>query len=379
MRNRARIVRPREAPPEAIAAARKEQRAGSAVAQPRTASTGELALIAPAGLLTDALARSLSLLNAGIQVRRCTLDPADAELAEARLILLDLDIPGGEAVLASVHARTAAPIVVLVPAVDHPTGGTCMSRGAVAWVSKTFSEARTLEVLRKVLDTHAAAPAQAAAGSALSGRKQASGASGRNRSLHPYGLTDGEMDVLRLLAEGLTNLHIAQRRGSTEGTVKIHLDKIYKKLGVQNRTQAILIAERMESLRDMQLQCMDQQGFRIEWFLPYTQAEMRRPGEVLFHKGDAGDALYYIHQGRVALVELGLQLGDGSVLGEIGIFSPEHQRTSTAQCDAETRLFRLSAEQARRLYIENPHFAYHVLRLISGRLIADRDRPQTVH
>jgi CRP-like cAMP-binding protein len=129
----------------------------------------------------------------------------------------------------------------------------------------------------------------------------------------------------------------------------------------------------------MQLQCMDQQGFRIEWFLPYTQAEMRRPGEVLFHKGDAGDALYYIHQGRVALVELGLQLGDGSVLGEIGIFSPEHQRTSTAQCDAETRLFRLSAEQARRLYIENPHFAYHVLRLISGRLIADRDRPQTVH
>jgi CRP-like cAMP-binding protein len=67
------------------------------------------------------------------------------------------------------------------------------------------------------------------------------------------------------------------------------------------------------------------------------------------------------------------------MLGEIGIFSPEHQRTSTAQCEAETRLFRLSAEQARRLYIENPQFAYHVLRLISGRLIADRQRAPTLH
>jgi CRP-like cAMP-binding protein len=185
--------------------------------------------------------------------------------------------------------------------------------------------------------------------------------------------------VLRLLAEGLTNLQISNRRGTTEGTVKVHLDKVYKKLKVQNRAQAILLAKRMPMIDDLQIQRVEQDGFRVEWLLPYTEAEVRRPGEVLFHKGDAGDALYYIQHGRVRLVELGVQLADGSVLGEIGIFSPDHQRTCTAQCEAHTRLFRLSAEQARRLYVENPHFAYHVLRLISGRLIADRQRAHTVH
>jgi DNA-binding CsgD family transcriptional regulator len=229
-----------------------------------------------------------------------------------------------------------------------------------------------LELLGRILQAHAPGPALA--------ERAGYGQEQQGSAAHPYGLTPSQLDVLRLLAEGLTNLQIANRRGTTEGTVKVHLDKVYRKLGVQNRTQAILLAKRTLAIGDLQIRHLEQDGFRVEWLLPYSETEVRKPGDVLFYKGEPGDALYYIQHGRVVLVELGVQLTEGSVLGEIGIFSPEQQRTSTAKCDAETRLFRLDAEQARRLYVENPQFAYHVLRLISGRLIADQQRHGlTVH
>jgi len=335
----------------------------------------ELVLLAPPGLLSDALARSLALLGDGLEVRQSAGKPCESALARARLIVLDVDVAGSDALLADLRACTKAPIVALVPAPDHPTIATIAARGATAWVSKTFSEAQTFEVLRRVLGDDGRDAVARAKGE----RRPPGGSAQEGGHARPYGLTASELDVLRLLAEGLTNLQIANRRGTTEGTVKVHLDKVYKKLRVQNRAQAILIAKRMPVIDDLQIQRVEQDGFRVEWLLPYTEAQIRKPGDVLFHKGDTGDALYYIQHGRVVLVELGVQLADGSVLGEIGIFSPRHQRTSTAQCEAETRLFRLDAEQARRLYVENPQFAYHVLRLISGRLIADLQRGHTVH
>jgi DNA-binding NarL/FixJ family response regulator len=342
---------------------------------PIRAEANELVLIAPDGLLSDALTRSLALLDPGMRVIRQTGSRAAEALARARLILLDLDVHGSEALLASLRAETTTPIVALVASPDHPAVEACLAKGAVACVAKTSPEATVLERLARVLAEHATRPAaRAQIDQRLRGESQ------QDRAARPYGLTPSELDVLRLLAEGLTNLQIARRRNCTEGTVKVHLDKVYRKLGVENRTQAILVAKRTVAIGDLQIQHLDQDGFRLEWLLPFTETEVRKPGDVLFHKGEPGDALYYIQRGRVVLVELGVQLSDGCVLGEIGIFSPGHQRTSTAKCDAETRLFRLGAEQARRLYIENPQFAYHVLRLISGRLIADQQRHgHTVH
>jgi DNA-binding NarL/FixJ family response regulator len=57
-------------------------------------------------------------------------------------------------------------------------------------------------------------------------------------------LTAREMDVLRLLAEGLTNYHIARRLGLSTRTVEAHLTHIYAKLGVSSRTEAALLAQR---------------------------------------------------------------------------------------------------------------------------------------
>jgi DNA-binding NarL/FixJ family response regulator len=51
-------------------------------------------------------------------------------------------------------------------------------------------------------------------------------------------LTSRELDVLRLLVQGLTNRQIAERLFVSMGTVKLHVEHILAKLGVADRTQA---------------------------------------------------------------------------------------------------------------------------------------------
>lgn len=59
------------------------------------------------------------------------------------------------------------------------------------------------------------------------------------------GLTDQQLRILALLAEGLTNREIGTRLYLAEKTVKNHVTRILAKLGVQRRTQAALIASRL--------------------------------------------------------------------------------------------------------------------------------------
>ena len=57
-------------------------------------------------------------------------------------------------------------------------------------------------------------------------------------------LTPREMEVLRLVSEGLTNHQIARRLGLSVRTVEAHLTHVYDKLGVASRTEAVLLAHR---------------------------------------------------------------------------------------------------------------------------------------
>ena len=56
------------------------------------------------------------------------------------------------------------------------------------------------------------------------------------------GLSPRELDVLRALVEGISNRQIGELLGVEEVTVKLHLRRIYKKVGVSNRTQAVKLA-----------------------------------------------------------------------------------------------------------------------------------------
>lgn len=57
-------------------------------------------------------------------------------------------------------------------------------------------------------------------------------------------LSERELDVLRLLAQGLTNAEIAERLHLTRGTVRNYVSAILTKLGVEDRTQAAILALR---------------------------------------------------------------------------------------------------------------------------------------
>jgi two-component system nitrate/nitrite response regulator NarL len=55
-------------------------------------------------------------------------------------------------------------------------------------------------------------------------------------------LTERERQVILVLSEGITNKEIGRRLGLTEGTVKVHLHRIYRKLGIANRTALAVLA-----------------------------------------------------------------------------------------------------------------------------------------
>ena len=67
-------------------------------------------------------------------------------------------------------------------------------------------------------------------------------------------------------------------------------------------------------------------------------------------------------------------MNSGAVFGEIGIFSPSHERTCTARCVTDVDLFTLTSDQVKRLYLLNPQFALYVVHLIAKRLMADQSR-----
>lgn len=67
---------------------------------------------------------------------------------------------------------------------------------------------------------------------------------GQKRQLVDHGLTDREITVLRLVANGQTNKEVANSLGLSEKTVKNHLGNIFHKLCVYDRTQAAVLAVR---------------------------------------------------------------------------------------------------------------------------------------
>jgi CRP/FNR family transcriptional regulator, cyclic AMP receptor protein len=109
----------------------------------------------------------------------------------------------------------------------------------------------------------------------------------------------------------------------------------------------------------------------VRSLLPYMRTEVHPEGTVLFRQGDVADRLYLVRSGTVRLVEIGKAVGEGEVLGEVGLFAPQGTRTLTAACETECRLATIAGDKVLELYYQDPRFGFFLIRLVAGRLLGD--------
>jgi len=135
-------------------------------------------------------------------------------------------------------------------------------------------------------------------------------------------------------------------------------------------------AQRVWEIRKLSKEIM--QATRVspvsQWLLPHMRRRAFKAGEVLFRKGDTADSVIYVARGELRLVEFGEPIGEGALVGEIGLFSPEKKRTQTVSCTTDGELYYMTDEMIFQLYYQHPKLGFFIMRLLVERLLADVER-----
>ncbi len=115
----------------------------------------------------------------------------------------------------------------------------------------------------------------------------------------------------------------------------------------------------------------------MDWLKPFTSSHAMLAGDLLFRKGERADRMFFVVSGRCRLVESGIDLAPGAVVGELALLSPDKTRTQTLQCAEAGKLLEVSYSQLRQLYFQNPKFGFYFIELISKRLFENIARLET--
>lgn len=157
--------------------------------------------------------------------------------ARPDVVVMDLQMPGTDGVAATraiVDEQPEVQVLVLTSFSDSDRIIAALDAGAVGYLLKDADPDDVIEGVRAVARGESPLHPKAARELLLS----------RNRPVEKTQLTPREADVLRLVRQGLANKQIARRLGISERTVKAHLTSVFQRIGVPDRTQAALWAER---------------------------------------------------------------------------------------------------------------------------------------
>jgi DNA-binding NarL/FixJ family response regulator len=165
------------------------------------------------------------------------------ERLQPDVVLMDVRMPGMGGVEATRLIGERFPqvkVIILTTFEDDETVFEGLKAGARGYLLKDVSSEEMAQAVRKVASGEALIQSRItgkvlAEFSRLAGEKSTA----RAASL-PVPLTERELEVLQALARGLSNREIADELVITEGTVKNHVSNLIEKLGVRDRTQAIL-------------------------------------------------------------------------------------------------------------------------------------------
>ncbi|AMS44198.1 response regulator transcription factor [Aminobacter sp. NyZ550] len=157
------------------------------------------------------------------------------------IVLLDLSMPGASGLsgLISLRGIHATVPVVIVSAHDDPeTIRRALELGASGFISKSASMDDIRNAIEAVLSGEISAPGDIDLG--VERDPEISDLIKRLQSLTPQ-----QTRVLGMLAEGLLNKQIAYELGVSEATIKAHVSAILQKLGVDSRTQAVILLSKI--------------------------------------------------------------------------------------------------------------------------------------
>lgn len=188
---------------------------------------------------------------AGVDGVGSVLEAGDFEsvkqLAQANddidLLLLDLSMPGSSGLSALISLRGIhpdTPMVVVSAQDDAQTIRRALDLGASGFISKSASMDDIRTAVTKVLSGEVTAPAGVELG--IEQDPEISGIIRRLQSLTPQ-----QTRVLGMVAEGLLNKQVAYELSVSEATVKAHVSAILQKLGVDSRTQAVIMLAKISA------------------------------------------------------------------------------------------------------------------------------------
>ena len=165
------------------------------------------------------------------------------------VVLLDLVMPGMDGVETLRRLKQISPhtqVVVLTSYLQDELIFPAIRAGARSYLLKDAEAEEIAEAVRKAARGEVVLHPQVAA------RLMQEMQGGRHATLNPYlELSEREREVLRLIAEGLSNQQIAEQLVISEGTVKSHVSNLLSKLHLADRTQAAIFAWREGLVRRM--------------------------------------------------------------------------------------------------------------------------------
>ena len=191
-------------------------------------------------LVREGLRRTLE--EAGFEVVGEADNGAEAlELAERlrpHVVLMDVSMPVMDGITATRRMRTRAPdarVVVLTMHADTDLVDKARAAGAAGYLLKDASGDEVVRAVRRALEGHRVlSPAIAEAPEPV-----------RPPAEEPVEeapqLTEREIQILQMLADGCAPAEVAERLFISPKTVRNHLSKVYEKLGVSSRSQAIVV------------------------------------------------------------------------------------------------------------------------------------------
>ena len=197
-------------------------------------------------LYRDALRGALSLTLPDLILREAgdlttTVDILEKE--DIDLLLLDLHMPGSHDMFGLVHIRKLypeLPVAVVSGTEDAAIISKIVGVGALGFIPKTASSGDIANAVQSILDGDIWLP------ESVSEKIEEVDEAFSELADKVASLTPSQYKVLCYMRDGLLNKQIGYNLDIAEATVKAHVTAIFKKLGINNRAQAVLIASQLE-------------------------------------------------------------------------------------------------------------------------------------